>query len=108
MRALLLSIEPPKTGIKAKKQKNGAGGSMLGRFPMESRAGIYSLFRNSDRAGWYLPLVRRSHYSLAGTVHRRRSPLLKTGFFRLVRGLKIQRKNPGHALRLVKTSRYEK
>jgi len=33
--------------------------------------------------GWYLP----------------RSRLLKTGFFRQVRELKIQRKNPGSALR---------
>jgi len=48
--------------------------------------------------GWYLQLVRRSQYSLAGTFHGRRSPLLKTGFFRQVRELKIQRKNPGSAL----------
>jgi hypothetical protein len=31
-------------------------------------------------------------YSLAGTFHCRRSGLLKTGFFRQVRELKIQRK----------------
>jgi hypothetical protein len=31
---------------------------------------------------WYLLLVRRSQYSLTGTFHRRRSRLLKTGFFR--------------------------
>ncbi len=49
-------------------------------------------------AGLYLPLVRRSQYSLAGTFHRRRSRLLKTGFFRQVRELKIRRKNPGSAL----------
>jgi hypothetical protein len=45
---------------------------------------MFSLFRNSDR--------------LAGTFHRRRSGLLKTSFFRQVRELKIQRKNPGSAL----------
>ncbi len=34
--------------------------------------------------GWLVPyaLVARSQYSLAGTFHRRRSPLLKTGFSR--------------------------
>jgi hypothetical protein len=55
--------------------------------------------------GWYLQLVRRSKYSLAGTFHGRRSPLLKTGFFRQVRELKIQRKNPGSALQNVNLSR---
>jgi hypothetical protein len=35
---------------------------------------------------------------MAGTFHRRRSRLLKTGFFRQVRELKIQKKNPGSAL----------
>jgi hypothetical protein len=49
--------------------------------------------------GW---LVVRSQYSLAGTFHRRRSPLLKTGFFRHVRELKIQRKNLGSALHSVR------
>ncbi len=51
-----------------------------------------------EQPGWYLPLVRRSQYNLAGTFHPRRSHLLKTGFFRQVRELKIQRKNPGSAL----------
>lgn len=32
------------------------------------------------------------------TFHRRRSPLLKTGFSRQVMELKLQRKNPGSAL----------
>jgi hypothetical protein len=61
---------------------------------MRSRAvGDFSRLRNSDRLGWYLPLVRRSQYSLVGTFHRRRSRLLKTGFCRQqVRELKIQRK----------------
>jgi len=49
--------------------------------------------------GWYLSLVRRSQYSLAGTFDCRRSHLLKTGFFRQARELKIQGKNPGSALR---------
>jgi hypothetical protein len=40
--------------------------------------------------------------SLVGTFHSRRSRLLKTGFLRQVRELKIQRKIPGSALRLVK------
>jgi hypothetical protein len=40
--------------------------------------------------------------SLAGTFHRRRSRLLKAGFFRQVRELKIQRKNPGSALSFAK------
>jgi hypothetical protein len=38
---------------------------------------------------------------LAGTFHGRRSRLLKIGFFREVRELKIQRKNPGSALHVV-------
>ncbi len=45
-------------------------------------------------------MVRRSLYSLAGTFHRRSSRLLKTGFFKQVRELKIQRKNPGSALQI--------
>jgi hypothetical protein len=40
--------------------------------------------------------------SLVGTFHSRRSRSLKTGFFRQVRELKIQRKNPGSALCPVK------
>jgi hypothetical protein len=43
-------------------------GLYSGPFPTSSRVGIFSLFRNSNR--------------LAGTFHRRRSRLLKTGFFR--------------------------
>jgi hypothetical protein len=54
--------------------------------------------------GWYLPLVRRSQYSLAGTFQCRRSRLLKTGLFREVRELKIQRKIPGSALSFQKLS----
>jgi hypothetical protein len=41
---------------------------------------------------------RRSQSSLVGTFHGRRSPLMKTGLFRQVMVLKIQRKNPGGAL----------
>jgi hypothetical protein len=47
---------------------------------------FFTFFRNSDR--------------LTGTFHHRRSRLLKTGFFRQVRELKIQKKNPGSALRI--------
>ncbi len=47
-------------------------------------------------AGQKIPVV------LAGTCHRRRSRLLKTGFFGQVRELKIQRKNPGSGLRKLK------
>jgi hypothetical protein len=39
--------------------------------------------------GWMVPShwsVRRSQYSLAGTFHRGKSRLLKTGFFRQVKG----------------------
>jgi hypothetical protein len=43
-------------------------------------------------------MVRRSPYSLSGSFDCRRSHLLKTGFFREVRELKIQRRNPGSAL----------
>jgi hypothetical protein len=50
------------------------------------------------------PLVRKSQYSLAGTFHLRRSRLLKTGFFKEVRELKIQRKNSGSAFCLVMSS----
>ncbi len=35
-------------------------------------------FKKQWHAGWYVPLVRRSQHSLAGTFHRRRSGLLKT------------------------------
>jgi hypothetical protein len=45
---------------------------------------IFSLFRDSDR--------------LVVTFHRSRSGLQKTSFFRQVRELKIQRRNPGSAL----------
>jgi hypothetical protein len=45
-------------------------------------------------------LVRRSHYNLIGTFHRRISSLAKTGFFKQVRELKIQRKNPGQCITL--------
>jgi hypothetical protein len=34
---------------------------------------------------------------MAGTCHRRRSYWLETGFFRQVRELKVQRKNPASA-----------
>jgi hypothetical protein len=34
-------------------------------------------FKKQWQAGWYVPLVRRSQHSLAGTFHRRRSGLLK-------------------------------
>jgi hypothetical protein len=51
----------------------------------------------------YLPLIRRSQCSLAGTFDSKKIPLaenrfLQTGFFRHVRELKIQRKNPGSVL----------
>jgi hypothetical protein len=37
--------------------------------------------------GWLVPLlVRRSQYGLGGTFHRRRSRLLKKGFFRAGKG----------------------
>ncbi len=78
----------PEAGSRGNTSKIREGPVLSGHFPMERRAGIYSLFRNSDR--------------LAGTFHRRRSRLLKTGFFRHVRELKIQRKNPGSALRVLK------
>jgi hypothetical protein len=39
------------------------------------------------------PLVRRSQYSLAGTFHRRRPRLLRTGFFRQVRELENTKEN---------------
>ncbi len=54
-------------------------------FLPKAEPGIFSLFKNSER--------------LAGTFHSRRYSLLKTGFFRQVRELKIQRKNAGSALR---------
>jgi hypothetical protein len=73
---------------------------------------FYSVKRNSDRlagtfrwsehpsTAWLVPSTsaRTSQCSLTGTFHRRRSRLLKIGFFRQVRELKIQRKNPGNAL----------
>jgi hypothetical protein len=53
--------------------------------------------------GWLVPSAgQKIQYNLAGTFHRRRSCLLKTGFFRQARELKLQRKNPGGALRLKK------
>jgi hypothetical protein len=53
--------------------------------------------------GWLVPSAgQKSQYSMAGTFQRRRSRLLKTGFFRQVRELEVGRKNPGSALRLMK------
>jgi hypothetical protein len=75
---------------------------------MESRAGIYSLFRNSDRLASTSSLVRRSQYNLARTFHRRTIPLAENRFLQAGNGAeKYKGKNPGHALHLVKTSRYE-
>ncbi len=53
--------------------------------------------------GWLVPSAgQKIQYNLASTFHRRRSCLLKTGFFRQARELKLQRKNPGGDLRLKK------
>jgi hypothetical protein len=69
-------------------------GSVLRSFSYVKRSwDFFSLFRNSDRQAGYLLST-----SLAGTFHRRRPLLLKTGFFRQVRELK----NPGSALCLKK------
>jgi hypothetical protein len=46
--------------------------------------------------------IPRSQYRLARTFHRKKSRILKTGFFKQVRELKIQRKNPGSALQTIK------
>ncbi len=66
------------------------------------KAGLGFFYFLEIATGWlvqkYLLLVRRSQYSLAGTFHCRRSCLQKTGLFRQVRELKIQRKNLGSAL----------
>jgi hypothetical protein len=61
-------------------------GPVLRSFSLVEQSWDFSLCRNSDRR--------------AGTFHHRRSRLLKTGFFMQVRELKIQRKNPGSALRM--------
>jgi hypothetical protein len=50
-------------------------------------------------------LVRRFQLSLAGTFHRTRSHLLKTGFFMQALELKIQRKNPGSDLLTARVAR---
>jgi len=85
-------VLPSGTDLKSRK------GLYSGPFPTWSRAWIFSLFRNSDRpAGTFCWSEVRST-ALVGTFHRRRFCLLKTGFFRQVRELKIQRKNPGSAL----------
>jgi hypothetical protein len=62
------------------------------------RACTQVLFLRIAELGFFhfLQIVTR----LAGTFHRRSSRLLKTSFFRQVRELKIQRKNPGSALRI--------
>jgi hypothetical protein len=36
--------------------------------------------------GWYLLLIRRSQYTLAGTFHRRRSPLGENRFLQAGKG----------------------
>jgi hypothetical protein len=46
--------------------------------------------------------IPRSQYRLAGTFHCKRSRILKTGFFKQVRELKIQRKNPGSVLQTIR------
>jgi hypothetical protein len=59
--------------------------------------GFFSLFRNSDRlAGTFRWSEDPSTAWLVASTTER-SSLLKTGFFRQVRELKIQRKNPGSA-----------
>jgi hypothetical protein len=53
--------------------------------------------------GWLVPSAgQKILVQPAGIFLRRRYRLLKTGIFRQVRELKIQRKNPGSALRGVK------
>jgi hypothetical protein len=74
---------------------------------MERRAGIYSLFRNSDRLAGTFRWSEDPSTAWLVLSTAEDPPLLKTGSLRQVRELKIQRKNPSHALRLVKTSRYE-
>jgi hypothetical protein len=51
---------------------------------------------------WYL--LPQSHSLLVPSFHRIRSPLLKTGFFRQVRELKIQMKKFQAVLYLIKES----
>ncbi len=73
-----------------------AEGLYSGPFLKYSRAGIFPLFRNNDRPAGTFHWSKES--SLAGTFHRGRFRLLKTGFFGQVMELKIRRKNPSSAL----------
>jgi len=54
-------------------------------FLRKSELGFFH-FLEIVQAGWYLPLVRRSQYSLAPTSHHRKSRLRKRGFFRQNKG----------------------
>jgi hypothetical protein len=52
-----------------------------GPFPTESRPGVFSLFRNSDRlAGSIFPWSKGWQCRLAGTFHRRRSRFAENRF----------------------------
>ncbi len=69
-------------------------------FSMESRAGIFSLFRNRNRLVGTFRWLEDPSIAWASTFFTAEDPaLLKTVFFRQVRELKTRRKNPGSALR---------
>jgi hypothetical protein len=61
-----------------------------GHFVHKERAGIFSLFRHSDRLAGTFSWSEDPWYSPAGTFHGKRSRLLKTGFFRQKYKGKIQ------------------
>jgi hypothetical protein len=69
-------------------------------FLFKAELGFFHILEIVTRWPGSLPLIRRSQYSLAGTFTCRRSRLLKTGFLRQVRELKIRRKNQGSALHI--------
>jgi hypothetical protein len=79
----------PEAGRPREQVKSHGRTSTQVLFLCKAELGFFSLFRNSDR--------------LAATfLCRRSSHLLKTGFFRQVRELKIQRKIPGSAFHFTK------
>jgi hypothetical protein len=87
----------PKAGRPSEKIKNHERAYNQVLFLCKAELGFFHFLEIVT--GWLVrSVVRRSQYSLAGTFRRRRPCLLKTGAFRQVRELKIQRKNPGSAL----------
>jgi hypothetical protein len=88
----------PEAGRPSEQFKNHGRACTQVLFLCKEELGFFSLFRNSDRLASNFPWSEEPSTAWLGPFHCRRSPLLKTGFFRQVMELKMQRKNSGSAL----------